>query len=133
MNIKKIAFIIDPIASINPKKDTTLAFVQAALEKDFAVYLIEAHKICLTSENKFDATVLSAAQQVLKVKQSCKFVLEQSSLTVHDVMDLSAPTIINCANLDIVMLRKDPPVDENYIYITYFLLFYFLFYFYSCA
>ena len=118
---KKIGFIIDPIKSINPKKETTLALAEAAFEMGFEVFFIEAHKISFISENKDKSSVLTQAHKIIDFKVSCKLVLDQSDLKLFDVIGFESPKDINCADLNIVMLRKDPPVDNNYIYLTYFL------------
>jgi glutathione synthase len=118
---KKIGFIIDPIESINPKKETTLALAEAAFEMGFEVYFIEAHKISFISENEDKASVLTQAHKIIDFKVSCKLVLDKSDLKLFDAIDFAIAEDINCADLDIVMLRKDPPVDNNYIYLTYFL------------
>lgn len=100
----KLAVVMDPIASINFKKDTTLAMLLAAQERGWSLTYIEQDGLYL------DDGKAMAIMQTLEVfdDPGCWFKLgeaEQIPLTTADV----------------VLMRKDPPFDNEYIYSTYIL------------
>jgi len=99
-----ILFIMDPIASVNPKKDSTLAMMIAAQKKEWQLYYAE--------------------QQDLYVDNGVPFVTRRS-ITIDRAKDnwyqLGSPETTTLNDSDVVMMRKDPPFDNEYIYSTYIL------------
>ncbi|PCJ17920.1 MAG: glutathione synthase [Candidatus Cloacimonadota bacterium] len=92
----KIAFLIDPIESLNPKKDTSLSFMDYATKQNDEVYIFTASDLYV--DDKVRANV-----QTVKVdlnKTPCYKILESK------ILDLS--------ELDSIFIRKDPPVNEAY-------------------
>lgn len=100
MNMK-LGVVMDPIASINPKKDSTLAMLIAAQKKGYALFYME--------------------QKDLFVQQG-ELYAQATRLTVHDDVthwfDLYEQKIINAKELNVILMRKDPPFDMEYIYTT---------------
>ena len=99
-----VGFVLDPIANLNTKKDSSLAMILAAQARDWKVYYIEQLAMSL-SEGKIIASV-----QTLEVN------LDQKPWYV-----LGDPEDMDLAELDAIFMRKDPPFDINYIYSTYML------------
>jgi glutathione synthase len=103
---KKLGVVMDPIASIHYKKDSTLAMLEAASARGYELYYFE--------------------QQDLFIWDSIPFGRARS-LTVFNFNDtkqwfkLGAHTVIPLAELAVILMRKDPPVDSRYIYTTYLL------------
>jgi glutathione synthase len=95
---------MDPIADLNYKKDTTLAMLWAAQARDWHLHYMEQSDLYL------DQGVAMA---------------RLSPLTVfHDPdgwYDLKPAGERPLAELDVVLMRKDPPFDNEYIYTTYIL------------
>jgi glutathione synthase len=100
----KLGVVMDPIAAINYKKDTTLAMLWAAQARDWQLYYMEQTDLYL------DQGVARASM---------------SHLTVfHDPdswFQLDPSEDRDLAELDVILMRKDPPFDNEYIYSTYIL------------
>ena len=100
----KIAVVMDPIADISFKKDTTLALLLAAAERDHELHYIELSDLSLADGR---ARARSRRLQVFNNAENW-FQLEHA---------------INAylSDFDVVLMRKDPPFDSQYIYATYIL------------
>jgi len=100
----KLGVVMDPIADINYKKDTTLAMLWAAQARDWQLYYMEQKDLYL------EQGVARARMAGLSV--------------FHDPdawFALAEPEDRDLAELDVVLMRKDPPFDNEYIYSTYIL------------
>jgi len=99
-----LGIVMDPIESITPYKDTTLAMMLAAQQRGWNLYTILQQDIFL-SEGRVHAA--------------------QRKVTVYDDNDhwFDAEPMHEAplANLDIILMRKDPPFNMDYIYTTYLL------------
>ena len=95
---------MDPIESINPKKDSTLAMLLAAQRKSWKLHYILPGDIALVDGS------INAQISALSVTDS-----------PTDWFKLSTPKIQNLNSLDVILMRKDPPFDMEYIYTTYLL------------
>ena len=49
----KIAFLIDPINSLNPKKDSSIMLMEEALEKDHRIFFLEIKDIHIIQNKCF--------------------------------------------------------------------------------
>ena len=100
----KLGVVMDPIGSIHYKKDTTLALLWAAQDRGWALFHIAPDGLFLDG----DAPMATA-----------------QPLTVHHNpehwYDLGDTVTLSLAELDVVLMRKDPPFDMEYIYATYLL------------
>ena len=100
----KLGVVMDPIGSIHYKKDTTLALLWAAQDRGWALFYVEP-----------DGLFLDAGQPIASAR----------ALTVHrnakHWFELSDETALQLTDLDVVLMRKDPPFDMEYIYATYLL------------
>ena len=97
----KIAFIIDPLGLLKTYKDSSVLMMREAAKRGHAVYAIEAgHLFC--SSNTVSA---QAMKLTLSDDNNCWYQIEQTSS-----MPLSA--------FDVVLMRKDPPFDPEYLYAT---------------
>lgn len=101
---RNLGVIMDPIATINPKKDTTLALLLAAQARGWTLWYMEQRDLAL---------------------EGAVPVARQTPLRVHDALsgwfELGPPRERPLADLDCVLMRKDPPFDSEYIYSTYLL------------
>ncbi|MCB1667035.1 MAG: glutathione synthase [Porticoccaceae bacterium] len=102
--MRTLGVVMDPIQDINFKKDTTLALLIAAQAKGWQLYYFEQQDLALQN-----GVPCGMARQ----------------LTVHDNhehwFDLGEPTLMPLAELAVMLMRKDPPFDSEYIYSTYIL------------
>jgi glutathione synthase len=100
----KLGVVMDPIAETNYKKDSTLAMLWAAQARDWQLFYMEQ-------------TDLYLEQGVPRASVA--------PLTVfHDPgrwYELDSRRDCNLADLDVILMRKDPPFDNEYVYSTYIL------------
>ncbi len=101
---KKLGIVMDPIESITPKKDSSLAMLLAAQRKGWKLYYMTA------SDCYFEAG--KAKAQMCKIQV---FDRDSSWFEKESQKDLAL------ASLDIILMRIDPPFNMDYIYTTYFL------------
>jgi glutathione synthase len=100
----KLGVVMDPIESITVKKDTTLAMLLAAQKRGWIIHYM------LQSNLYLDAGSARANARTLSVKDDSQ---NWFSFGNNDNISL--------ADLDVILMRKDPPFDMNYIYATYIL------------
>lgn len=101
---RQLGVIMDPIATINPKKDTTLALLLAAQERGWRLWYMEQSDLALEGSTPI------ARQRPLQVRDD-----------LHDWFELGDPADRPLTDLDCLLMRKDPPFDSEYIYSTYLL------------
>ncbi len=100
----KLGIIMDPIAGINYHKDSSLAMLLAAQSRGWELFYMELGDLT------FAADVPRAMARRLKVMADLQ--------CWHEFID---ETDIALAELDIILMRKDPPFDMEYIYASYLL------------
>ena len=100
----KLGVVMDPIADINIKKDSSFAMLLAAQAKGWELYYMEMSDLYL------DQNIAKASMRTLTVERNPDqwFELSQSSDLPLD-------------HLDVIIMRKDPPVDSEFIYATHLL------------
>lgn len=99
----KIAYVMDPIWSINIKKDSTFAMLEAAQGRGHQNYYLHPEQMYFADGQ------VKARMHGLKVERAEVFY----QLEELQELPLSA--------MDAVIMRKDPPFNMNYIYSTYLL------------
>lgn len=100
----QLGIVMDPIANINPKKDSSLAMLNAAKAKGWTLFYIEQANLFIADGKA------KAIAQPLNVYDS-----------LDDWFQLGEPLQVNLGDLDVILQRKDPPFDTDYIYATYIL------------
>ncbi len=100
----KLGVIMDPIEGIKVSKDSTFAMLLEAQHRDYEIHYMQAGNLLLK-----DGLVLANSMQICVEDQSNKW------FTAKD------PKQINLADLDVILMRKDPPFNMEYIYTTYLL------------
>jgi len=101
---RRIGFVMDPLASITPKKDSTLAMMLAAQALGWECLEIHVPDLALA-----DGRVTARMRAVTVYDHDHHW---------HDVTDVAEAPL---TDLDAVLMRKDPPFDMDYIYATYLL------------
>jgi glutathione synthase len=100
----RIGVVMDPIDRIKPAKDTTLAMLLEAQRRGYALeYLTQSDLWVLEGK-------LGMRLRALTVKDDLK-----SWFELGPVREASA------SDLDVILMRKDPPFDMEYIYTTFLL------------
>lgn len=100
----KIGVVMDPIGDITYYKDTTLALLLAAQARGHSLLYMEMGDLYL------DQGEARAHAKPLKVHPN-----------ENHWFDLEASKPVSLADLDAILMRKDPPFDNQYIYATYIL------------
>lgn len=100
----KLAVVMDPIASINIKKDTTFAMLLEAQARGWTVFYLEQTDIYLRDGN---ACARIRKLTVRDNPANWYTLAEAGDRTLNDV--------------DVILMRKDPPFNMEYIYTTYML------------
>ncbi|MBU9810354.1 glutathione synthase [Rahnella sp. SL6] len=100
----KLGIVMDPISSINIKKDTSFAMLLEAQSRGYELHYMEMNSLYLRGGEG------RATTKKLSVKQDYdgwyEFGTEQD---------------IALQELDVILMRKDPPFDTEFIYATYIL------------
>jgi glutathione synthase len=100
----KIGFVMDPIGSITIKKDSTFAMLLAAQGRGWSPRYMELGDLFVRDG------ITHARTRVISVREDPKdwYTLgDEDTVPLHD--------------LDVVLMRKDPPFDMEYVYATYML------------
>ena len=100
----RIVVVMDPIGSIKPAKDTTLAMMLAAQQRGWALWYAEQSDLWLR-----DGVAMARVREV-KVK---------NDLTAW--YEFGDAHTIKLGEADAILMRKDPPFDMEFIYTTYIL------------
>ena len=100
----KLGVVMDPIADINVKKDTTLAMLLAAQRRGWELYYMEQSDLSL------DQGLARATVRCISVEDN-----------PESWFEVGSPQDIALSDLDVVLMRKDPPFDMDFIYSTYIL------------
>lgn len=102
----KLAVVMDPIAKIHYKKDTTLALLLEAQSRDWQLFYLEQKDLFVREGEAFGQT---APLQVFE--------------DPNRWFELGNTTTLPLVEFDFILMRKDPPFDMEYIYTTYILEF----------
>jgi len=100
----KLGIVMDPIHTINIKKDSSFAMLLAAQARGWRLFYMTPDDLVLRDGEPY------ANMRTLTVRDDPEgwFTLSDASLQALRV-------------LDIILMRKDPPFDMEYIYTTYLL------------
>jgi glutathione synthase len=109
----KVAFIIDPIARLDPGHDTSVALMEAAQGLGHEVWMTEAHGLSVQ-----DGTAWAIAQSVQLQPVA---LVENRWVAAEPWYQLGDRRLLSLAEMDAVFMRTDPPVTIPYLYTTYIL------------
>lgn len=97
----KLGIVMDPIQAINYKKDTSLAMLWAAADKGWSLYYIEQSDLFLDNGRAF---AMTKPLNVFKDPDHFYELGEESMVALGD--------------LDVILMRKDPPFDSAFMHST---------------
>jgi len=95
---KSILFIIDPIQGLKKDKDTSLLLMKTSMEIGHQVFFCSHNEISLKNNIPYG-----------KIKEVKKFNDEFSEVVERQV---------NLNQLDVIFIRKDPPFNKDYLFLT---------------
>ncbi len=103
-NTVQLAVVMDPIATIKPAGDSTLAVLLQAQARGWQLHYAEMQDLWLRDGDAFGRlTALQVADDQ------------------NDWFDLGDTAVTPLRELDVILMRKDPPFNMEYIYATYIL------------
>jgi len=100
----KIGMVMDSIDAININKDTSFAMLLEAQTRQWQLHYMQLNDLSLRNGRAFARTFIIEVQR--NTKNYYQIVSEQ---------------FIALDTLDVIIMRKDPPFDQEYIYATYLL------------
>jgi len=99
-----IGVLMDPIESINPKKDSTLAMMMAAQARGWSV------SVFTQSDLMIEDGSIGIRRRVVNLMDD-----------MHEWFEVLREEEVAADAFDAILMRKDPPFDMEYIYATYLL------------
>ena len=100
----KVGVLMDPIQNINYKKDSTLAMLWAAQDRKWDISYLEQSDLYL---HEGQARAHTRAIKVFRDPKRWFEFGDQADLPLED--------------FDVILMRKDPPFNNEFIYTTYLL------------
>jgi len=100
----KLGIVMDPISDINIKKDSSFAMLLAAQGRGYQLFYMEMQDLAMVNGEAM------ANMRELSVKKD-----------PDNWFELGEPVDTPLSTLDVVLMRKDPPFDTEFIYATYML------------
>lgn len=98
----KLGIVMDPIESINIKKDTSFAMLLEAQKRGYELYYMQIEDLyVINGEPRSRAHTFSVKEDP------------------NDFYQIKQTIDINLSELSVLMMRKDPPVDNQFIYATH--------------
>jgi glutathione synthase len=102
----KLLFVADPLEAFKPHKDTTFAMMREAGRRGHVLYACEPRHLSWRSGGRVEAPLREIATTG---EASSGWFVERARATMA------------LADLDAVVMRKDPPFDSEYFYATHVL------------
>ncbi len=100
----KLGIVMDPIADINIKKDSSFAMLLEAQSRGYELYYLEMADLYLLDGRAYGQTKVLTVQDVQ-----------------GDHYEFTDSVTMPLSELDVILMRKDPPFDTEFIYATYML------------
>ncbi len=116
----RIAFVMDPLDGLALKKDSTLAMIRAAQTRGWQIFTLGLEDLLL------DRGRVSGLIRPLELTEPFFSRLKANEPVTNAEFGSSwyeqgEEVLTPLADLDIIMMRKDPPFNLEYIYATYYL------------
>ena len=89
-----ILFITDPFDSLKQEKDTSIFIMKEALRRDFEVFQCEMRDLTLEQ----------------RLSSQCSQIINN-----NDILETAKKNEIDLASFSFCFMRKDPPVDQDYM------------------
>ncbi|GAA6132518.1 glutathione synthase [Halopseudomonas sabulinigri] len=100
----RLGVVMDPISAIHYKKDSTLAMLLAASERQWELFYLEPQDLYLADGQAM----------------GCMRPLQVQANPDH-WYDLGESQQLSLSTLDVILMRKDPPFDNEFLYATHIL------------
>lgn len=100
----RLGVVMDPIGAIKPRKDSTLAMLLEAQSRGWTLHYMEQRHLGVRDGTPF------AHMAPVAVRDNAR-----------DWFSLDEPQVRPLTDLDVILMRVDPPVDMEYVYTTHIL------------
>lgn len=100
----KLGIVMDPISDINIKKDSSFAMLLAAQSRGYQLYYMEMQDLAMVN-----GQAMGNMRPLTVINDAAKW------------FELGEAVDTPLAELDVILMRKDPPFDTEFIYATYML------------
>ncbi|HET7403212.1 MAG TPA: glutathione synthase [Usitatibacter sp.] len=97
----RLAFVVDPLGALKAYKDSSIAMMREAAERGHEVHVLEARGMFVKS-----GSVHAAVRQL------------ELSDDDDDWYAVTGESVTRLGEFDYVVMRKDPPFDQEYYYAT---------------
>jgi glutathione synthase len=97
----KLAFVVDPLGSLKPYKDSSVAMMREGVRRGHEVHALQARDMYVR-----DGAVMATVARL------------DVSMDNDAWYRAMAPTDAALSSFDCVLMRKDPPFDQEYYYAT---------------
>ncbi len=101
-----VLFVLDPLSTLNPKADTSYVMITEALRRGHRTWYATLDDLLLDGER-----ALAHARRVAP----------RDERPLAPMADASLPELRSLESFAVVLMRKDPPVDENFVTATWIL------------
>ncbi|HLX24926.1 MAG TPA: glutathione synthase [Usitatibacter sp.] len=98
----RLAFVVDPLEKLKAYKDSSIAMMREAARRGHEVHALQARDMSAAADGKIRAATVALA-------------LRDDD---HDWYRAGSPSRSVLADFDVVLMRKDPPFDQEYYYAT---------------
>ncbi|UJF21786.1 glutathione synthase [Shewanella sp. OMA3-2] len=100
----KLGIVMDPISDINIKKDSSFAMLLAAQSRGYKLFYLEMKDLAMVN-----GKAMGNMRSLTVINDAAKW------------FELGEAIDTPLADLDVILMRKDPPFDTEFIYATYML------------
>ena len=100
----KVAVVMDPIESIKPYKDSTFAMLLEAQKRDHSIHYLLPNSLFVRDGNPF--------------AQAAELTVQDLSSEWFSIREFADKDL---CEFDVILMRKDPPFNMQYIYTSYVL------------
>jgi glutathione synthase len=97
----RLAFVVDPLDQLRPYKDSSIAMMREAARRGHEVHALEAREMYVSA-----GSVMAPVRRLSIFKEDAAW---------HRVEEEREAAL---ARFDLVLMRKDPPFDQEYYYAT---------------
>jgi glutathione synthase len=104
MKSSSLGVVMDPISQINSKKDSTFAMLLEVQKREWPIFYMEQTDLF------FQHDIPCAKMRTLTVREEVK-----------NWFEFGKEIIQRLDKLSVILMRKDPPIDMQYIYTTHLL------------
>ena len=101
---KRLGIVMDDIASIKPAKDTSFALLLEAQRRGYAIDYMQTHDLLLKGD------VAYGLARQLRIVDG-----------VQDYVQAEPARLLPLHELDLILMRKDPPIDQAFLQALYIL------------